>query len=96
VLRRDDGGITLTSESGGHRRRRLPDDHRPHGQPVPRPGRDESLWNAFGSVRQRVAAHLLDLASAQQQPRGRLVAHAVSQRPIADIAPGEPLAVEPG
>src|SRR6266581_4918619 len=34
----------------------------------------QTAVNAFGSVRQRVAAHLLDLASAQQQPRGPLVA----------------------
>jgi Crp-like helix-turn-helix protein len=36
-----------------------------------------------GSVRQRVAAHLLDLASAQQRPRGQLVAR-VSQQELAD------------
>jgi CRP/FNR family transcriptional regulator, cyclic AMP receptor protein len=41
--------------------------------------------NAFGSVRQRVAAHLLDLASAQQRPRGHLVAR-VSQQELADAA----------
>ncbi len=39
--------------------------------------------NAFGSVRQRVAAHLLDLASGQQRPQGRLVAR-VSQQELAD------------
>src|SRR5262249_51524102 len=38
---------------------------------------------AFGSVKQRVATHLLDLASAQQRPEGRLVAH-VSQQDLAD------------
>jgi CRP/FNR family transcriptional regulator len=43
----------------------------------------QTAINAFGSVRQRVAGHLLDLASAQQHPRGRLVAH-VSQQEIAD------------
>ena len=43
----------------------------------------QTAVNAFGSVRQRVAAHLLDLASAQQQPRGRLVAR-VSQQDLAD------------
>jgi CRP/FNR family transcriptional regulator len=43
----------------------------------------QTAVNAFGSVRQRVAAHLLDLASAQQQPRGPLVA-AVSQQDLAD------------
>jgi CRP/FNR family transcriptional regulator, cyclic AMP receptor protein len=40
---------------------------------------------AFGSVRQRVAAHLLDLASEQQRPHGRLVAR-VSQQELADAA----------
>jgi CRP/FNR family transcriptional regulator, cyclic AMP receptor protein len=34
-------------------------------------------------VRQRVAAHLLDLASAQQRPQARLVAR-VSQQELAD------------
>jgi CRP/FNR family cyclic AMP-dependent transcriptional regulator len=43
----------------------------------------QAAINAFGSVRQRVAAHLLDLASAQQRPEGRLVAH-VSQQELAD------------
>lgn len=43
----------------------------------------QTAVNAFGSVRQRVAAHLLDLASAQQRPRGRLVAR-VSQQELAD------------
>src|SRR5512140_913101 len=46
---------------------------------------EQTAVNAFGSVRQRVAAHLLDLASAQQHPRGRLVAH-VSQQELADAA----------
>jgi CRP/FNR family transcriptional regulator len=45
----------------------------------------QTAVNAFGPVRQRVAAHLLDLASAQQQPRGPLVA-AVSQQDLADAA----------
>ncbi len=44
---------------------------------------EQTALNAFGSVRQRVAAHFLDLASAEQQPRGRLVAH-VSQQELAD------------
>jgi CRP/FNR family transcriptional regulator, cyclic AMP receptor protein len=44
---------------------------------------EQTAVNAFGSVRQRVAVHLLDLASAQQHPRGRLVAH-VSQQELAD------------
>lgn len=43
----------------------------------------QTAINAFGSVRQRVAAHLLDLASAQQRPRGPLVAR-VSQQELAD------------
>jgi CRP/FNR family transcriptional regulator len=41
--------------------------------------------NAFGSVRQRVAAHLLDLASGRQHPHGRLVAR-VSQQELAEAA----------
>jgi CRP/FNR family transcriptional regulator, cyclic AMP receptor protein len=44
---------------------------------------EQTAVNAFGSVRQRVAAHLLDLASAQQEPAGRLAAH-VSQQDLAD------------
>jgi CRP/FNR family transcriptional regulator, cyclic AMP receptor protein len=44
---------------------------------------EQTAVNAFGSVRQRVAAHLLDLASAQQHPRGRLVAR-VTQQELAD------------
>jgi CRP/FNR family cyclic AMP-dependent transcriptional regulator len=43
----------------------------------------QTAVNTFGSVRQRVAAHLLDLASAQLHPRGRLVAR-VSQQELAD------------
>jgi CRP/FNR family cyclic AMP-dependent transcriptional regulator len=43
----------------------------------------QTAINAFGSVRQRVAAHLLDLAAAQQRPQGRLVAR-VSQQELAD------------
>ena len=43
----------------------------------------QTAINAFGSVRQRVAAHLLDLASAQQRPHGHLVAR-VSQQELAD------------
>jgi CRP/FNR family transcriptional regulator len=43
----------------------------------------QTAINAFGSVRQRVAAHLLDLASAQQRPEGNLVAR-VSQQELAD------------
>ena len=46
---------------------------------------EQTAVNAFGSVRQRVAAHLLDLASAQQAPAGRLAAH-VSQQELADAA----------
>ncbi len=43
----------------------------------------QTAINAFGSVRQRVATHLLDLASAQQRPVGPLVAR-VSQQELAD------------
>ncbi len=43
----------------------------------------QTAVNTFGSVRQRVAAHLLDLASAQLHPRGRMVAR-VSQQELAD------------
>jgi CRP/FNR family cyclic AMP-dependent transcriptional regulator len=43
----------------------------------------QTAVNAFGSVRQRVAAHLLDLASAEQRPQGGLVAH-VTQQELAD------------
>jgi CRP/FNR family transcriptional regulator, cyclic AMP receptor protein len=43
----------------------------------------QTAVNAFGSVRQRVAAELLDLASTQQRPQGRLVAR-VSQQELAD------------
>ncbi|MGH3401174.1 MAG: Crp/Fnr family transcriptional regulator [Streptosporangiaceae bacterium] len=45
----------------------------------------QTAINAFGSVRQRVAAHLLDLASAQLHPHGRLAAQ-VSQQELADAA----------
>ncbi len=44
---------------------------------------EQTAVNAFGSVHQRVAAHLLDLASAQQHPAGRQVAH-ISQQELAD------------
>jgi CRP/FNR family transcriptional regulator, cyclic AMP receptor protein len=44
---------------------------------------EQTAVNAFGSVRQRVAAHLLDLASDRQRPGGRLVAR-VSQQELAD------------
>jgi CRP/FNR family transcriptional regulator, cyclic AMP receptor protein len=43
----------------------------------------QTAINTFGSVRQRVAAHLLDLASAQQRPRGHLVVRG-SQQELAD------------
>jgi CRP/FNR family transcriptional regulator, cyclic AMP receptor protein len=46
---------------------------------------EQTAVNAFGSVRQRVATHLLDLASDRQRPRGRLVAQ-VSQQDLADAA----------
>jgi CRP/FNR family transcriptional regulator len=44
---------------------------------------EQTAVNAFGSVRQRVAAHLLDLASTQQEPAGRLAAR-VSQQEVAN------------
>src|SRR4051812_44182055 len=44
---------------------------------------EQTAVNAFGSVRQRVAAHLLDLASDRQRPGGGLVAR-VSQQELAD------------
>ena len=43
----------------------------------------QTAINAFGSVKQRVASHLLDLATAQQRPEARLVAQ-VSQQELAD------------
>jgi CRP/FNR family transcriptional regulator, cyclic AMP receptor protein len=46
---------------------------------------EQTAVNAFGSVRQRVAAHLLDLASDRQRPHGRLTAR-VSQQELADAA----------
>jgi CRP/FNR family transcriptional regulator, cyclic AMP receptor protein len=46
---------------------------------------EQTAVNAFGSVRQRVAGHLLDLASAQQHPQARLVAR-VSQQDLADAS----------
>jgi CRP/FNR family transcriptional regulator, cyclic AMP receptor protein len=39
----------------------------------------QTAVNAFGSVRQRVASHLLDLASAQQRPHTQLVARVTQQ-----------------
>jgi CRP/FNR family transcriptional regulator, cyclic AMP receptor protein len=44
---------------------------------------EQNAANAFGSVRQRVAAHLLDLAATQQNPQEPLVAR-VSQQELAD------------
>src|SRR5262245_13658218 len=46
---------------------------------------EQTAVNAFGSVRQRVAAHLLDLASDRQLAEGGLVAN-VSQQELADAA----------
>lgn len=46
---------------------------------------EQTAVNAFGSVRQRVAVHLLDLASDGQRPQGPLVAH-VSQQELANAA----------
>lgn len=43
----------------------------------------QTAINAFGTVRQRVAGHLLDLASAQQGPQDDLVAR-VTQQELAD------------
>lgn len=43
----------------------------------------QTAINTFGSVRQRIAGHLLDLASAQQRRQGHLVAH-VSQQELAN------------
>jgi CRP/FNR family cyclic AMP-dependent transcriptional regulator len=43
----------------------------------------QTAINAFGTVRQRVAAHLLDIAAAHQLPGGQLVAGA-SQQELAD------------
>jgi CRP/FNR family transcriptional regulator len=43
----------------------------------------QTAINTFGSVKQRVAVALLDLASAQQRPQDRLVAQ-VSQQELAD------------
>ncbi len=45
----------------------------------------QTAVNAFGSVRQRVAVHLLDLASDRQRPHGSLVVK-VSQQELADAA----------
>ena len=44
---------------------------------------EQTAINAFGSVRQRIAAHLLDVASAEQGRGGHLVAR-VSQQELAD------------
>jgi CRP/FNR family transcriptional regulator, cyclic AMP receptor protein len=44
---------------------------------------EQAAVNAFGSVRERVAAHLLDLAATQQNPQERLAAR-VSQQELAD------------
>jgi CRP/FNR family transcriptional regulator, cyclic AMP receptor protein len=44
---------------------------------------EQTAVNAFGSVRQRLAGHLLDLASGEQRPQGRLVAN-VTQQELAD------------
>lgn len=44
---------------------------------------EQTAVNAFGTVRQRVALHVLDLASEQQGPSGPLVAR-VTQQELAD------------
>ena len=46
---------------------------------------EQTAVNAFGSVRQRIAAHLLDVASDGQRTRGRLEAR-ISQQELADAA----------
>jgi CRP/FNR family transcriptional regulator len=46
---------------------------------------EQTAVNAFGSVRQRVAVHLLDLASDRQRTEGSLVAN-VTQQELADAA----------
>lgn len=46
---------------------------------------EQTAANVFGSVRQRVAVHLLDLASDRQRPEGTLVAN-VSQQELADAS----------
>jgi CRP/FNR family cyclic AMP-dependent transcriptional regulator len=43
----------------------------------------QTAHNAFGSVRQRLASHLLDLASREEGPKGRLIA-VISQQELAD------------
>lgn len=43
----------------------------------------QTAINAFGSVKQRVASHILDLASMEQRPGARLAAR-VSQQELAD------------
>jgi len=43
---------------------------------------EQTAVNVFGSVRQRVAVHLLDLASDRQRPQGALAK--VSQQDLAD------------
>ena len=55
---------------------------------------EQTAVNAFGSVRQRVAAHLLDLASAQQEPA--LLAARVSQQELADAVRVGPRGGGPG
>src|SRR5262249_61769282 len=56
---------------------------------------EQTAVNAFGSVRQRVAAHLPDRASARRHPRDRLVAR-VSQQELADAAGSVPRGVARG
>ena len=43
----------------------------------------QTAVNTFGSVRQRIAGHLLDIASAEQRPNGELMAR-VTQQELAD------------
>jgi len=44
---------------------------------------DQTAINAFGSVKQRIAAHLLEIASRQQSPSASLAAF-ISQQELAD------------
>ena len=50
---------------------------------------EQTTVNAFGSVRQCVAAHLLNLASSRQGAGGRLMAHGPSPVPVPAAAQKE-------
>jgi hypothetical protein len=49
---------------------------------------EQTAVNAFGSVRQCVAAHLLDLASGRQRPGGRSWPTAPARVPVPAALPG--------